>query len=57
MRYSAHLNGLAAVLCKIWLKIKMLQKYGGEGGIRTHGTSRYNGFQDRLFRPLRHLSI
>ncbi len=28
----------------------------GESGIRTHGTLRFNGFQDRLFRPLRHLS-
>ena len=30
--------------------------YGGEGGIRTHGASRLNGFQDRRFRPLSHLS-
>jgi hypothetical protein len=29
---------------------------GGEGGIRTHGGSRLNGFQDRRFRPLSHLS-
>ncbi len=29
---------------------------GGEGGIRTPGTLRYNGFQDRRFRPLSHLS-
>jgi hypothetical protein len=29
---------------------------GGEGGIRTHGTLRFNGFQDRRFRPLSHLS-
>lgn len=29
---------------------------GGEGGIRTHGTARFNGFQDRRFRPLSHLS-
>ncbi len=28
----------------------------GEGGIRTHGTLRLNGFQDRLLRPLGHLS-
>ena len=28
----------------------------GEGGIRTPGTSRYNGFQDRRNRPLCHLS-
>ncbi len=29
---------------------------GGEGGIRTHGTFRYNGFRDRPIRPLWHLS-
>ncbi len=28
----------------------------GEGGIRTPGTSRYNGFQDRRDRPLCHFS-
>ncbi len=28
----------------------------GEGGIRTPGTSQYNGFQDRRNRPLCHLS-
>jgi len=32
------------VICS---EIKVLQMYGGEGGIRTHGTSRYNGFQER----------
>src|SRR3569832_2961381 len=29
---------------------------GGEGGIRTPGPLRANGFQDRRFRPLSHLS-
>ena len=29
---------------------------GGEGGIRTPGPFRVNGFQDRRFRPLSHLS-
>ena len=29
----------------------------GERGIRTPGTSQYNGFQDRRDRPLCHLSI
>jgi hypothetical protein len=29
---------------------------GGEGGIRTPGTFRPNGFQDRRDRPLCHLS-
>ena len=27
---------------------------GGGSRIRTHGTLRYNGFQDRRFRPLSH---
>ena len=31
-------------------------EFGGEGGIRTHGRSPFNGFQDRRFRPLSHLS-
>ena len=30
---------------------------GGERGIRTPGTFRYNGFQDRRFKPLSHLSV
>jgi hypothetical protein len=31
--------------------------FGGEGGIRTHGTREgYNGFRDRPDRPLRHPS-
>ena len=30
---------------------------GGERGIRTPGTLRYNGFQDRRIRPLCHLSF
>lgn len=29
----------------------------GEGGIRTHGTFRINGFQDRRLQPLGHLSM
>ena len=29
---------------------------GGEGGIRTPGPLRVNGFQDRRYRPLSHLS-
>ena len=29
---------------------------GGEGGIRTPGPFRVNGFQDHRFRPLSHLS-
>ena len=30
--------------------------FGGERGIRTPGPFRVNGFQDRRFRPLSHLS-
>ncbi len=30
---------------------------GGEGGIRTPGAVTLNGFQDRRFQPLSHLSI
>ena len=30
--------------------------FGGEGGIRTPGRLPFNGFQDRRFRPLSHLS-
>ena len=33
-----------------------LKKKNGEGEIRTHGPLRVNGFQDRRFRPLSHLS-
>ena len=31
--------------------------HGGEGGIRTPGPLPVNGFQDRRFRPLSHLSV
>ena len=31
--------------------------YCGERGIRTPGTSQFNGFQDRRNRPLCHLSM
>ena len=34
----------------------MFTLFGGERGIRTPGTSQYNGFQDRRNRPLCHLS-
>ena len=33
-----------------------LRDLSGERGIRTPGTSQYNGFQDRRDRPLCHLS-
>ena len=31
--------------------------FSGERGIRTPGTSQFNGFQDRRNRPLCHLSL
>ena len=34
----------------------VLQKFGGERGIRTPGPVTVNGFQDRRIRPLCHLS-
>ena len=37
-------------------KTLIFNVYCGETGIRTPGTSRYNGFQDRRNRPLCHLS-
>ena len=37
-------------------KSLIFKVYCGEGGIRTPGTSQYNGFQDRRNRPLCHLS-
>ena len=30
---------------------------GGGGGIRTPGTLRHNGFQDRRLKPLGHTSV
>ena len=45
--------------CKIgclFCKTLISNVYCGETGIRTPGTSRYNGFQDRRNRPLCHLS-
>ena len=35
----------------------MLGLFCGERGIRTPGTLRYNGFQDRRIRPLCHSSV
>ena len=45
--------------CKIGCKSRkslIIKRYCGERGIRTPGTSRYDGFQDRCNRPLYHLS-
>ena len=36
---------------------KIYRTLCGERGIRTPGTSRYDGFQDRCNRPLYHLSL
>lgn len=38
------------------MKASLLKFFSGERGIRTPGTSRYDGFQDRCNRPLYHLS-
>ena len=48
----------AFMLCKIKKKQALLRSllFCGERGIRTPGTSRYVGFQDRCNRPLCHLS-
>ena len=35
---------------------EVIENTGGEGGIRTHGPFRVNGFRDRPIRPLSHLS-
>ena len=45
--------------CKIgclFYNLLIFSVYCGETGIRTPGTSQYNGFQDRRNRPLCHLS-
>ena len=46
--------------CKIgclFCNLLIFSIYCGERGIRTPGTSQFNGFQDRRNRPLCHLSI
>ncbi len=41
-----------------WILVVWLFKnLGGGGEIRTHGTLRYDGFQDRCVRPLCHPSV
>ena len=45
--------------CKIgclFCNLLIFSIYCGERGIRTPGTSQFNGFQDRRNRPLCHLS-
>jgi hypothetical protein len=41
--------------CKL-LKLRFLQGFRGERGIRTPGAVTLNGFQDRRIRPLCHFS-
>ena len=61
--YSIHYTKLydySGNACKntCWFCICLVIKLNcGERGIRTPGTLRYNGFQDRRIRPLCHLSI
>ena len=56
------------ILAQIWRNLKRkisatccfttrYADFGGERGIRTPGTLRYAGFQDRCIRPLYHLSL
>ncbi len=47
-----YIEGLARFLSDLFY-----YRYFGEGGIRTPGSARINGFQDRRFRPLSHLSL
>ena len=50
---SANLLKVSGFLPK---KMRTAFAFRGERGIRTPGTSRYDGFQDRCNRPLYHLS-
>ena len=54
-------NELVVILgCKIgclFYNLLIFSVYCGERGIRTPGTSQFNGFQDRRNRPLCHLSL
>ncbi len=38
-------------------RLQKLKSVCRERGIRTPGTRRHNGFQDRRFQPLSHLSV
>ena len=42
--------------CKKTLTVLVIDKNGGERGIRTLGDLRHGGFQDRCLKPLDHLS-
>ena len=43
-------------MCVFFFNPLIISVYCGERGIRTPGTSQFNGFQDRRDRPLCHLS-
>lgn len=45
-----------SVFVKLLILMIFLTKNGGGPGIRTPGTFRFNGFQDRRIRPLCHFS-
>lgn len=48
--YKQNLQGLTLLMLHLGFILS------GKGGIRTPGTLRYGGFQDRCNRPLYHLS-
>ena len=57
--YFIRLDDILIFGCKIGCKKEnslKISEFCGERGIRTPGTSRYAGFQDRCIRPLYHLS-
>ena len=58
MRLSFPQDGLQEFMKTLVVALRTIGKAerGGEGGIRTHGALRLNGFRDRLLRPLGHLS-
>ena len=52
--YQKQKNPCKVLIYRDFLRFAILSS--GETGIRTPGTSQYNGFQDRRNRPLCHLS-
>ena len=46
-----------AIRFLLFVLFLLLRFFCGKRGIRTPGTSQFNGFQDRRVRPLRHLSF
>ena len=52
----------ADIAARVWavlylIAIGLLHRIGGRGGIRTHGTFRFAGFQDQSLQPLGHSSV